>query len=412
MTQHGSLIGPSPGRLYVGPLACYVDAFAARLRERGYAAHTVSIKLRVVSGFSRWLERREVLVPALDDKVVARYLAYRQKRLGRTRHGDPATLRALMHLLREIAMVPAVLPPVDESEAAHVVRDFGQYLTRERGLSQLTLLETLPIVRRFLDGRFRGQPVLLADLCAPDVTTFVLRNAHTKSPGCAKKMVGALRAFFRFLRLRGDITIDLAGAVPSVAGWRFSTVPKYIGAAEVERVLGSCDRKTPVGQRDYAILLLLARLGLRSGEVTALTLDDIDWEAGELTVRGKRGRRDRMPIPRDVGKAMATYLRRGRPPQSLRRVFVRITAPRGGLGASAVGCVVRRALARAGLHPPHRGAYLLRHSLATQMLRKGASLTEIGEVLRHRLSDTTAIYAKVDFTALRDLALPWPGGEP
>jgi site-specific recombinase XerD len=222
----------------------------------------------------------------------------------------------------------------------------------------------------------------------------------------------ALRSFFRFLRLRGDIAIDLGASIPKIAQWHWSTLPKSLKAEEVESLLGSCDQDTISGQRDYTILLLLARLGLRAGEVVAMTLDDIDWEAGHLRVRGKGGREDLLPISPDVGKALAHYLRHGRPRCATRRVFVRMHAPRRGFTTSVAICdVVRRALARSGIDSPRKGAHLLRHSLATEMLRKGSSLAEIGELLRHRLPDTTAIYAKVDIVALRALALPWAGGE-
>jgi site-specific recombinase XerD len=225
-------------------------------------------------------------------------------------------------------------------------------------------------------------------------------------------MVGALRSFFRFLRWRGDIVIDLASTVPRVADWRLSSLPKSLPAGEVERLIMSCRQATVTGQRDYTVLLLLARLGLRAGEVVALTLDDIDWDAGELKVRGKGGREDRLPIPRDVGRAMTVYLRHGRPRDcTTRRFFVRRKAPLRGFASSVAVCtIVRRALERAGIASPRKGAHLLRHSLATEMLRKGAPLAEIGEVLRHRLVDTTAIYAKVDLVALRALAPPWPAG--
>lgn len=413
MTDHFLFGEPAWQRLQAGPLAGYVEAFAERLRRRGYATVTGRNKLWLLADFSRWLARRGLVVADLDDKVVTRYLAWRQRCGHPQLLGEPETLRDLLRLLRELGSVAAAPPPpVDDSAAGVIVRDLGKYLARERGLSPATLLNTLPFVRRFLDSRFSGQRVRLDELRAPDVTAFVLGNAHAESPGRAKLMVGALRSFFRFLLLRGDITIDLAGVVPSVAEWRFSTLPRYLEAEDVERVLKSCDHSTPTGQRDHAILLLLARLGLRAGEVVALTLDDLDWDAGELTVRGKGGRRDRLPIPREVGKAMARYLRRGRLTCSTRRVFVRARAPRGALsGSTSVACIVRRALARAALNPPHKGAHLLRHSLATRMLRKGAPLAEIGELLRHRLPDTTAIYAKVDLVALREMAPRWPGGE-
>jgi site-specific recombinase XerD len=226
-------------------------------------------------------------------------------------------------------------------------------------------------------------------------------------------MTYALRSFFRFLRLRGDLVIDLSTCIPKVAARPFSTLPKSLDAEEVESLLSSCDQTTVCGQRDFTILLLLARLGLRAGEIVAMALEDIDWDAGELRVRGKGGREDRLPIPQDVGEALAHYLSHGRPKCTTRRVFVRVRAPRRGFTSSVAICdVVRKALARAAIDSPRKGAHLLRHSLATEMLRKGASLDEIGQILRHRLADTTAIYARVDLAALRGLARPWPeGGE-
>lgn len=209
--------------------------------------------------------------------------------------------------------------------------------------------------------------------------------------------------------MRGEIGSDLAGAVPTVAAWRLSTVPKGIERGQVKRLLRSCDRRTAMGRRDYAVLLLLARLGLRAGEVAALTLDDIDWKAGEIIVRGKGPRLDRLPLPADVGEAVVAYLHQ-RPHCATRRVFVTVRAPIRELADHrSVGCIVERGLTRAGLDPPRKGAHVLRHALASDMLRRGASLPEIGELLRHRRLDTTAIYAKVDLEALRALSRPWPG---
>jgi len=227
-------------------------------------------------------------------------------------------------------------------------------------------------------------------------------------------MTTAFRSFFRFLFQIGELPVDLAASVPTVADRRLSTVPKYLVAEEVHRVLGGCDRQTSSGRRNYAILLLLARLGLRAGEVVSLQLQDIDWRAGEILIRGKGLLHDRMPLPVDVGEALTSYLRIDRPPCKTRRVFVCLKAPQSGFaGPSTVTTIVRRALARAGLDPAFKGAHVLRHSLATSMLRSRASMREIGEVLRHRVSSTTEIYAKLDFDALRSLAHPWPamGGE-
>jgi site-specific recombinase XerD len=251
----------------------------------------------------------------------------------------------------------------------------------------------------------------LDELCPQDVYRFIVRQGKRIGRTHARRAVTALRSFLRFLRQRGAVTRDLAGAVPGVATWRLLHLPKSLPPEQVEQLLGSCDRRTPTGQRDYAILLLLARLGLRAGEVVGMTLDDFDWERGEFLVRGKGQRYERLPLPKDVGAAIVHYLRHVRPACGTRRVFIRTMAPLRGLaGPVAICCIVRRALERAGLDPQFKGSHLLRHSLATDMLRRGASLGEIGHLLRHRQPNTTQIYAKVDIAALRGIALRWPGG--
>jgi site-specific recombinase XerD len=225
-------------------------------------------------------------------------------------------------------------------------------------------------------------------------------------------MTTALRVFFRFLLLRGDVTLNLAASVPTVSEYKQSGIPKFLQPRDVERLLKSCDKNTPVGKRDYAIMLLLSRLGLRASEIVALRLDDILWETGVVNIRGKGARHDQLPLPHDVGEALATYIRHGRPSCPTRRVFIRARAPHVGFsGSVAIADIVRRALARAGLDPIRKGSHLLRHSLAVRMLREGASLQEISEILRHSSPNTTEIYAKVDPEALYGLALPWPGGD-
>jgi integrase/recombinase XerD len=274
------------------------------------------------------------------------------------------------------------------------------------------LLNYLPYAERFLRERFGDGTAELDELSPSDISGFILRYAKAQSPGRAKLMVTALRSLFRFLHMDGQVETDMAACVPTVANWRMTTVPKSLRPEEVEQLLESCDLTTATGQRNYAILLILARLGLRAGAVVAMTLDDINWESGELAVRTKGGRRHRLPIPQDVGEALAGYIRDVRPSCSTRKVFVRMKAPfRGFAGSVAVCSIVSRALDQAGLHPPCKGAHLLRHSLATRMLRNGGSLAEIGEVLGHRFPNTTEIYAKVDLTALRQIARPWPGGQ-
>ena len=264
--------------------------------------------------------------------------------------------------------------------------------------------------RRFLTDRFGNGPLELGTLDVSTITTFVIRRARTMSPRYAQGMVTALRSICRFLQQRGAIDRDLAAGLPSVSDWRLATIPKYLNPEEVERVLQTCDRQTAAGRRDHAILLLLARLGLRAGEIIALELDDIRWRAGEILVRSsKRLPQDRLPLVAEIGEALATYLRRDRPSHTTRHVFLCTRAPRRGFAnPSTVSAIVRRALARARLSPALKGAHLFRHSLATRMLRHGASLPEIGVVLRHRAVQTTEIYAKVDLDSLRALAQPWP----
>jgi len=402
---------PTPERYRIGPLGSYVDRLAARLSERQYARDTARRKIRVVTDLSRWLERRRLDAGSLDDRLIARFFR-RRRRYDPVRCGDTAAVRLLLELLRDLGVLPEQSGGRGGSHPHPAEIRFEQYLRQERRLSPATLHNTLPFVKRFLAERFGRGPVSLADVCPSDLHHFVLRQARSQSPGRAKLMVGALRSFFRFLYIRGEIVTDLAGTVPTVAAWRLSSVPKSIEPEQVERLLKSCNRRTATGRRDYAVLLLLARLGLRGGEVSALTLDDLDWGAGEISVRGKGSRHDRLPMPQDVGEALVAYLHDGRPHGATRRVFLTSRAPVRQLADQrTVGGIVSRTLARAGIRAPRRGAHLLRHSLAVRMLRRGASLAEIGEILRHRRLDTTTIYAKVDLTALRTLAQMWPGGE-
>lgn len=270
----------------------------------------------------------------------------------------------------------------------------------------------LSFVRKFVADTLGKGQVDLPKLCADDVIKFVQRRAGNMRPRCAQLLTTALRSFLRFVHYRGDLAIQLASCVPSVASWSLSTVPRSLPAVHVRQVLRACDRKSAVGRRDYAILLLLARLGLRSGEVAHLKLEDIDWKDGYVTIHGKAARVDQLPLPPDVGEAIAAYLRDGRPKTFGNRfLFLRAKAPVAGFkDQQSVGAVVKRALLRAGIDSPRNGAHQFRHSLATEMLRHGCSLSEIGEILRHQSQNTTAIYAKVDLLSLRTLAQPWPGG--
>lgn len=314
--------------------------------------------------------------------------------------------------MRETGVVADSVRVDDGSKPSRIESGFAEYLAQERGLKQVTIDNYLSIAGRFLSDQFGTRPIVLNRLHPNDIVRFILRNTETVSAKRAQLIVISLRSFFRFLYQREETANDLSPSALTVANWRLSELPKFLEPEQVECLLQSCNQDTLIGQRDYVILLLLTRLGLRAGDVVHMTLDDIDWEVGELIVRGKSHRQERLPLPQDVGEALVRYLSHGRPRCSSRRVFIRIRAPHKGFSSSVAICnIVRRALVRAKLNPAFKGSHLLRHSLATRMLRGGASLAEIGEILRHKRLNTTQIYAKVDLAALRALAEPWPGGE-
>jgi site-specific recombinase XerD len=398
---------PPNERLHDNPLGLSLQALATSLVEDGYADQTVRSKLRLLDELGRWFGLTGLTVAHLDERHVEAFVKHRQQ----VRRGDLKTLEQFLDHLRKRAVIPDRAPVRDLSPLADILSRYEKHLRSERGLVTATVLNYLPYIRRFLVERFREGPFLFGQVNPSDISNFVLRHGPSMSVGRAQLMTTAFRSFFRYLFQKGELQANLAAAVPTVADWRLSTVPKYLAPEEVKRVLEACNRRTASGRRDYAILLLLARLGLRAGEVVALQLDDIKWRAGEILVRGKGLFHDRMPLPSDVGKALASYLRRDRPACQTRRVFVCMKAPRRGFAhPSTLTTIVRRALARADLHPTFKGAHLLRFSLATSMLRSGATMGEIGEVLRHRIPSTTEIYAKVDFDGLRSLAHPWPLG--
>ena len=409
LTRHSAATAPD-GQSCTGPLASHIERFAAQLSLRGYAQNTVRAKCDVLADLSCWLERRQLPLAALDEGRLRQFQATRRCR-GKARRGDPATGQQLIEYLCDRGDIAVAAHRIDRAPAADLTREFEEYLHTERGLSRSTVVSYLPIVRCFLDERFGRKALRLVQLRPQDLHGFILREVQRVSRSHGKRTITALRSFLRFLLQRGAIQTDLSRTLPGVASWRLSHLPKSLPPEQVERLLSCCDRSSPTGKRDYAILLLLARLGLRGGEVVAMALEDLDWERGEIVVRGKGQRLERLPLPADVGAALACYLCDVRPVCATRRVFIRMKAPHQGLaGPVAICCIVRRALQRAGLDPEFKGAHLLRHSLATDLLRRGASLGEIGQLLRHRQPTTTQIYAKVDIAALRGIALPWPRG--
>ena len=397
------------GRLRIdsGSAAAFVDRFAEHLLVRGYAIATAKAFLVLVASFGRWLSGEGLAMQTVGQSCLERFLTDRRNQ-GRAEQSAAANLRDFLDFLRRQGVIlptPSPIPtPIDIAE-----QSYARYLTLERGLSASAMATYLPIVRSFLVWRFKDGLLLFEELRATEIHAFLAQETRRYAPGRAKLVVTAIRSFLRWLHICGEISARLDHAVPGVPGWRQTTLPKAIEPREVEQLLRSCRHQTTVERRDYAILLLLARLGLRAHEVRVMTLDDIEWDTPAVIVHGKGGRQDRLPLPHDVGAAIAAYLRSGRPQCSARTLFIRSKAPLRGFGSSSsISTIVRRALERAELHPPRKGAHALRHSLACSMLGHGATLPEIGEILRHRSLDTTGIYAKVDLKALAQLAQKWP----
>jgi site-specific recombinase XerD len=392
-----------------GPLELYARGFARELVGQGYVRASARYQVQLVAHLSGWLASEGLDAAALDVAVVERFMAERRA----TGHGNflsPKALVPLLEYLRGLGVIAPLAPVVAVSAVDVLLERFRDYLLAERGLAVGTVVGYLAKVRPFVAGRVSADGRLdLEGLTAADVSAFVLAVCPLHSVSTAKLTVTALRSLLVFLHVEGVLEWSLAGAAPAAAGWRLAGLPRGLESGQVRRLLTGCDRRTAAGRRDFAILLLLARMGLRRGEVAALRLEDLDWRAGEIVVRGKGDRRERLPLPADVGGALAGYLRRGRPHTTPDRgVFIRVIAPQRALTAGGVTAVVIAAGRRAGLGDIT--AHRLRHTAATEMLRAGATLPEIGQVLRHRRLLTTAIYAKVDREALRGLARPWPTG--
>jgi site-specific recombinase XerD len=386
-----------------------IEPFLQHLREAGYAERTLRKKRTVARAFARWAKRKGIATIDLNDGYVDAFV----RRLPR---GDKsrlkfelAAVRLFLGHLRATADLqgPASQAPV--SPTASLLQQYENHLRKDRGLAENSLRVYLPLIRTFLASKLvsSGFPQSLKALSIRD---FVIAQTRNRSAEYVRLLATALRSFCRFLFLSGHLAVDLASSVPRVCKYRQSTPPAFLAPEEVTRALAAIDRSTPRGRRDYAILLLLARLGLRAGEIVSLELDDIGWRTAEIVVHGKGRTVERLPLLREIGEALAAYLRKDRGGSQARRIFLRMWAPRIGLtGPAAVGHIVRLALARAGIRRSGRGAaHLFRHGLATRMIRHGASLPEIAEVLRHRSQMTTSAYSQVAFEALREVAQPWP----
>lgn len=391
-----------------GPLATYSDGFRLELARQGFKDNSACNQLQLMAHTSRWLAGQSLDVGDLTPARVKDFLDARRAE-GYTLWLSPKAMVPMLGYLRGIGVVATPAPAGPSTPVERLIEAYRAYLVQERGLAAGTVADYLHVARLFLATRPTDGGLGLERLTAAEVSAFVLAECTTRRVGSAKSIVAGLRSLLRYLYVSDRTETQLAAAVPKVAGWRLAGLPKAISPDDVDRLLASCDRRSTFGRRDFAVLAIFARLGLRSGEVAALELADIDWRAGEIVVRGKGRRQERLPLPVDVGQAIAGWLRRGRPRCESTKVFTRVRAPHHGLSRSGVTAIVVSACARAGLPAMH--AHRLRHTAATEMLRAGASLAEIGQVLRHASVLTTAIYAKVDRSGLRALALPWPGLE-
>lgn len=388
-----------------GPLEPYVPGFAEELLREGYTRTSAEQHVCFIAHLDRWMLAEGLELGELGASVIERYLAERRA-AGYVEYRSVKAMRPLLEFLTPLGVLPdpeeVALGPVEE-----LLGEYRGYLLIERGVMPATARGYVGVVRPFVASRCRGDRLDLGGLSASDVIGYVLAACPGRATGSAKMIVCALRSLLTWLHLIGAVPVSLAPTVPSVAGWRLTGLPKGLEPGQLRRLLAACDRRTATGRRDYAIVLMLARLGLRAGEVAALGLGDVDWRHGEIRVVGKGNRAERLPLPEDVGEALTGYLRRGRPASAQgRSVFVRVRAPHRPLTSTGVSEVVHDAGLRAGLGTIH--AHRLRHTAATAMLRAGSPLAEVGQVLRHRSPLTTAIYAKVDRDALAVLARPWP----
>lgn len=386
-----------------GPLVNHLAQFERLLTEQGYPQESIRRHLRLIADFSVWLKARKISLKQITPNSAQFYLRCRARYRER-RAGNAQALRRFIELLQHDGLIKKDTP-VAQTPVERLVSDYSSYLHQERGLAVPTISKYTGAARLFVEQQgATGKD--LSGLSAQHVIRFIQSLSGNTQ---AQRVATGLRSFLRYARYRGYTKLDLAQAVPWVASWSMTSIPKAIAPEYARRVLASCDRRRAVGRRDYAMLMLVARLGLRAGEVASLTLDDIDWHAGTLTIHGKGSQESPLPLLAPVGEAIAAYLTRSRPRCQSRRVFLRMHAPiRGFKTEKPVSTAVGRALARAGIDTPHRGAHQFRHALASHMLRHRSSFAEIGEILRHKSPDTTRIYAKVDLTSLRALTVPWP----
>jgi site-specific recombinase XerD len=403
-------------RLRGGALGSALEDLVAYLLARGYSRLTVQRYVGAVEHFDGWRRRGRRPISTIDEVVIGKFLQEHVPRCRcrpprhRTLHDLRASLGHLLTVLRETGRVAGCSPPPKLTRAETLVREFVEHVRNERGAAEITCTYSARYAREFLDDQFGARRIDLSRVGMAEVTAFLAERAHRWTPESMKVAAVSLRRFFRYLQLVGLADERLTHSVPGVAGWKLAAVPRVLPDEQLIRLLASFDRSTPIGLRGYASTTCLVRLGLRPCEVAALTLDDVNWRAGIITVPATKSRRaDVLPLPSTVARALIAYLRRGRPPATTRRIFVRHATPVGTpMGPGHVRVAVRAAGARIGLMSGSINANMIRHTVATRLLRSGATMKEVADVLRHRSIDTAAIYAKVDIEALRDVAGAWP----
>lgn len=397
-------------KLVHGPYGEFSRVYAARLMDEGFGRRCTWRSLSLFRDLMDWHVGNGHDSQDLGEAHIEQFFEHRSAHWS-INAGDRAALRRLLSALREAGLIPAA-PPTERTEHEQIVDVFAAYLTNERGLAASTVESHKLLSHRFLREVCPAGADGFAALTPEIVIGYVERHALDGSADSGKAMCGLVRAFLRYLHLKSFISAALADCVPSIRRWRLAGLPTFLPPQKVQQVLDACDQTAAMGLRDYAVRMILAKLGLRASEVAALSLDDIDWHSGSILIHGKGRRQATMPLRHDVGAAIVAYIRYGRPASACRRLFLRTLAPHIGFASGcAITMVAKQALERAGIHGyAHHGAHLFRHSLATDLLRSGASFAEIGQLLRHRSIDSTRIYAKLDIEKLRELSLPWPGG--
>lgn len=400
-------------RLRSGPVGPYLPRFVSALEQRRFSPDTIRRYIRGADSLCRWLDGQGVAVVEANQSHIERYLL-QHARLPDIRYAQGRLCKAAMSVpfiatvLREQGILSGSVP-VSKTDAW--LARFDNHLIRVHGISSESRQQYLRYARRLIQSLQMSDPDWTT-LHAHQIRDFICCEAAKRKTGSCRLVIAAIRALLRFLAAEGVVPPNLHRAVPVVREWRHASLPQYISTGELDRVLQICCTPTTRCSRDICIILIMARLGMRAGEVRQLKLDDIDWIEGEIHVRAGKSRRERtLPLLEEVGKALGVYLREERPESAERSIFLTLRPPYRPLACSSViSQISRRIFEEAGVQGPRLGAHRLRHTVATHMVRRGSSFKEVADVLGHTSLKSTGIYAKLDERSLQQVALPWPGG--